>query len=73
MSEGFNPLKSNPNFPNEVSNLVTVSQGDVEFSLVGEFQIEGFSLRNMAKVREVLSSLDIKMYFIRKNKFSTGI
>ena len=73
MPEGFNPLKSKPNLPNEVSNLVTVSQGDVEFSPVGEFQIEGFSLRKMAKVHEFLSSLDIKVYSRRKNRFSTGI
>ena len=73
MPEGFNPLKSKPNLPNEVSNLVTVSQGDVEFSPVGKFQIEGFSLRKMAKVHEFLSSLDIKVYSRRKNRFSTGI
>ena len=73
MPEGFNPLKSKPNLPNEVSNLVTVSQGDVEFSPVGKFQIEGFSLRKMAKVHEFLSSLDIKVYSRRKNRFSTSI
>ena len=73
MPEGFKPLKSKPNLPNKVSKLVTVSQGDVEFSPMGEFQIEGLSPRKMAKVHEVLSSLDIKVYSRRKNRFSTGI
>ena len=73
MPEGFKPLKSKPNLPNKVSKLVTVSQGDVEFSPMGEFQIEGLSPRKMAKVHEVLSSLDIKVYSRQKNRFSTGI
>nr|CAN67392.1 hypothetical protein VITISV_041596 [Vitis vinifera] len=51
---------SKPILLNKVSNLVTVSQGDTAGSLSGEFQIEGLPLRKMAKVREVLSSLDIK-------------
>ena len=73
MPEGFNPLKSMPNMPNEVSNLVTVSQGEAKFFSLGEFQIEGISPKKMAKVREVLSSLNIKVYSRRKNRFSTGI
>ena len=73
MPEGFNPLKSMPNMPNEVSNLVIVSQGEAKFFSLGEFQIEGLSPKKMAKVREVLSSLNIKMYSRRKNRFSTGI
>ena len=73
MPEGFNPLKSMPNMPNEVSNLVTVSQGEAKFFSLGEFQIEGLSPKKMAKVHEVLSSLNSKVYSRRKNIFSTGI
>ena len=51
MVEGINPLKTLPSTPNEASNLVIVSQGEAEFSLLGEFQIEGLSPRKMAKVR----------------------
>ena len=73
MSESFNPIKSKPNLPKEVSNLVTVSQGDTVVSPLGEFQIEGLSPRKMAKVSEVLSSLDIKVYSRRKSGCSTGM
>ena len=66
MFESVNPSKSKPILPKEVSNLVTVSQG-------GEFQIDGLSPRKMDKVREVLSSLDIKVYSKRKSKCSTSI
>ena len=67
MSESFNPSKSKPSSPKEVSNLVTGSQGDTVVSPSGEFQIDGLSLGKMAKVREVLSSLDIKVCSKRKN------
>ena len=50
MSESFNPIKSKPNLPKEVSNLVTVSQGDTVVSPFSEFQMEGLSPRKMAKV-----------------------
>ncbi|KAL6312802.1 hypothetical protein AAG906_021434 [Vitis piasezkii] len=73
MPEGFNPLKSMPNMPNEVSNLVIVSQGEAKFFSLGKFQIEGLSPKKMAKVREILSSLNIKVYSRWKNRFSTGI
>ena len=73
LSESFNPSKSKPSLPKEVSNLVTGSQGDTVVSPSGEFQINGLSPRKMAKVREVLSSLDIKVYSRRKNRWSTGI
>ena len=73
MFEGINSLKTMPSTPIEAPNLVTVSQGKAEFSPLGGFQIEGFSPNKMAKVREVLNSLDIKVYSRRKNKFSTGI
>ena len=73
MPKGFNPLKSMPNMPNDVPNLVTVSQGEAKFFSLGEFQIEGLSPKKMAKVHEVLSSLNIKVYSRRKNRFSTCI
>lgn len=73
MPEGLNPIKSKPILPNEVSNLVTVSQGVAVVSPMGEFQIKGMSPRKMDKVHEVLSSLDIKVYSRRKNRCSTGI
>ena len=37
MSESFNPSKSKPNLPKEVSNLVTGSQGETVVSPLGEF------------------------------------
>ena len=73
MSGSFNLSKSKPSLPKEVSNLVTGIQGDTMVSPSGEFQIDGLSPRKMAKVREVLSSLDIKVYSRRKNRWSTGI
>lgn len=73
MPEGFNPIKSKPILPNEVSNLVTISQGVAVVSPMGEFQIEGLSPRKMAKVHKVLSSLDIKVNSKRKSRCSTSI
>ena len=73
LPERFNPFKSKPKLPSEVSNLVTVSQGDDAVSPSGEFQIEGLSPRKMAKVRGVLSSLDIKVYSRRKSRRSIGL
>ena len=73
MPEGLNPIKSKPILPNEVSNLVTVSQGVAMVSPMGEFQIEGMFPRKMDKVHEVLSPLDIKVYSRRKSRCSTGI
>ena len=37
MFESFNPSKSKPNLPKEVSNLVTGSQGETVVSPLGEF------------------------------------
>ncbi|KAL6334471.1 hypothetical protein AAG906_016011 [Vitis piasezkii] len=51
----------------DVGTVVLISCGDTMGSPSGEFQIEGLSPRKMAKVREVLSSLDIKVYSGRKN------
>ena len=62
-----------PNMSNEAPNLVTISQGEAEFSPLGEFKIESLSPNKMTKVREVLSALNIKVYSKRKNRFSTGI
>ena len=71
MSECFNPSKSKLSLSKEVSNLVTGSQSDTMVS--GEFHLNGMSPRKMAKVREVLSSLEIKVYSRTKNRWSTGI
>ena len=73
MPEGINPLKTMPDMSNEAPNLVTVSQGEAKFSPLGKFQIKGLSPSKMAKVCEVLSALDIKVYSKRKNIFSTSI
>ena len=40
MSKSFNPIKSKPNLPKEVSNLVTVSQGDIVVSPSGDTEEE---------------------------------
>ena len=69
----FNSIKTKPVLPSEVPNRVTGSQGDDGVSSLGEFQIEGLSPRKMAKVREVLCSLDIKVYSRRKSRCSTGL
>ena len=69
----FNSIKTKPNLPSEVPNLVTVSQGDVVDSPSGDFQIEGLSPKKMAKVHEVLSSLDIKVYSRRKSRHFTSL
>ncbi|RVW25448.1 Transposon TX1 uncharacterized 149 kDa protein [Vitis vinifera] len=60
LTESVNPILSKPILPNKVSNLVIVSQGVTAGFPLGEFQIEGLSPKKMAKVREVLKSLDIK-------------
>ena len=73
MTEGVNPFLPKPISPNKASNLVTVSQGVTAGSPSGVFQIEGLSTRKMAKVREVLKSLDIKVYSRRKSRCSTGL
>ena len=71
MIESFNPIMSKPILPNKVSNLVTVNLGGITGSPSGEFQIGGLSPRKMAKVREVLKTLDIKVY--SRRKCSTGL
>ncbi|KAJ9689107.1 hypothetical protein PVL29_014651 [Vitis rotundifolia] len=72
MSECVTPCKPKPSMPKEVSNRGSGSQGDTVVSPSGEFHMDGLSPRKMAKVREVLNSLDIKAYSRRKNRSSTG-
>ncbi|RVX19781.1 hypothetical protein CK203_005357 [Vitis vinifera] len=71
LSESFKSFKPNPSSTLRAPNLVTVSQGDAESPSMGGFQIEGLSPSKMAKVCEVLSSLDIKVYSRQKNIFNT--
>ena len=70
MSESFKFFKTKPYTSLRAPNLVTVSQGEIEFPPMGGFQIEGLSPNKMAKVCEILSSLDIKVYSRGKNIFS---
>ena len=65
MCESVNPLSA--------SSKVAVNLGGIAGSPKGEFQIEGLSPRRMAKVCEVLKSLDIKVYSRRKSRCSTGL
>ena len=68
--ESVNPLMPKTNPP---SNQSIVSQGVFAGSPTGEFQIEGISPRKMAKVRDVLKTLDIKVYSRRKSRCSKGL
>ena len=70
LTESVNPLMPKTNPP---SNQAIVSQGVFAGSPSGEFQIEGISPKKMAKVRDVLKSLDIKVYSRRKNRCSKGL
>ncbi|RVW90710.1 Transposon TX1 uncharacterized 149 kDa protein [Vitis vinifera] len=54
--------------PGKSSNLMPGSPGVNEASPPEDFLIDGMSPRKMAKVREVLCSLDIKVYSRRKNR-----
>ncbi|RVW96070.1 Transposon TX1 uncharacterized 149 kDa protein [Vitis vinifera] len=60
MSESVNSLSANLRSPFKESSKATVNLGGIAGSPSGEFQIEGLSPRKMAKVREVLKTLDIK-------------
>ncbi|RVW35159.1 hypothetical protein CK203_085891 [Vitis vinifera] len=71
LSESFKSFKPNLGSPLGAPNPVTVSQGVAESPSMGGFQIEGLSSSRMAKVCEVLSYLDIKVYSRRKNRFYT--
>ena len=70
LTESVNPLMPKTNPP---SNQATVSQGVFAGSSSGEFQIEGISPKKMAEVRDVLKSLDIKVYSRRKSRCSKGL
>ena len=73
MSESANSLSANLRLPCKESSKATVHLGGIAGSPSGEFQIEGLSPRKMAKVREVLKTLDIKVYSRRKSRCSTGL
>ena len=73
MSESVNSLSANLRSPCKESSKDTVHLGGIAGSPSGEFQIEGLSPRKMAKVREVLKTLDIKVYSRRKSRCSTGL
>ena len=73
MFESVNPLSSNLRSPIKESSMAAVNLGGIAGSPLGEFQIEGLSHRKMAKVREVLKTLDIKVYSRRKSRCSTGL
>ena len=73
MFESVNPLSSNLRSPIKESGMTAVNLGGIAGSPSGEFQIEGLSPRKMAKVREVLKTLDIKVYSRRKSRCSTGL
>ena len=72
MSESFIYDKTNSSSPHGAPILGAVSKGDSDFSQMNGFQIEGLSPSKMAKVCEVLSSLDIKVYSRRKNRIAIG-
>ncbi|RVW77863.1 hypothetical protein CK203_054361 [Vitis vinifera] len=58
----FNPIMYKPNLPNEVSNLITVSQGDVVVSPSGKFQKEvGIGLGSRKKRRVVKNFLRLEI------------
>ena len=58
--------------PRKSSNLMLGSPRDTAASPPGDFLIDGLSPRKMAKVREVLCSLNIKVYSRRKNRGPIG-
>ena len=72
MYESFTYDKTNSSSPHGAPILGTVSKGYSDFSQMSGFQIEGLSPSKMAKVCEVLRSLDIKVYSRRKNKIAIG-
>ena len=70
VADSVNPVLPNTN-PSPIQT--TVSQSVFAGSPTGEFQIEGISPRKMAKVRDVLKTLDIKVYSRRKSRCSKGL
>ncbi|KAJ9677519.1 hypothetical protein PVL29_022488 [Vitis rotundifolia] len=73
MPESVNSLSANLRSPVKESSKDTGNLGGIAGSPSGEFQIEGLSPRKMAKVREVLKTLEIKVYSRRKSRCSTGL
>ena len=73
MFESVNPLSANIRSPIKESSKAAVNLGGIAGSPPGEFQIEGLSPRKMAKVREVLKNLDIKVYSRWKSRCSIGL
>ncbi|RVX08311.1 hypothetical protein CK203_017644 [Vitis vinifera] len=67
---------SGPHLPNSVSLSQSPTENQVVKGIlrypIGRSLIDDLSPRKMAKVREVLCSLDIKVYSKRKNSGSTG-
>ena len=72
MSESLNYDMTNSSSPHGVPIMGAVSKGVSDFSQTSGFHIEGLSPSKMAKVCEVLSSLDIKVYSRRKNRIAIG-
>ena len=70
MTDSVNPVMPNTN---PSPNKATVSQSVFAGSPTGEFLIEGISPRKMAKVRDVLKTLDIKVYSRRKSRCTKGL
>ena len=73
MFESVNSLSANIRSPIKESSKAAVNMGGIAGSPSGEFQIEGLSPRKMAKVREVLKNLDIKVYSRWKSRCSIGL
>ena len=73
LSKSFNYEKTKLSLPHGAPILDTISQRDTEFYQMGGFQLESLSPSKMAKVCEVFSSLDIKVYSGRKNRIATDI
>ena len=73
MFESVNPLSANLRSPSKESSKAAVNMEGIAGSPSGEFQIEGLSPRKMEKAREVLKTLDIKVYSRRKSRCSTGL
>ncbi|WKA03031.1 hypothetical protein VitviT2T_021169 [Vitis vinifera] len=68
----FSNQLSESSTPRKSSNMMSGSPGDNAASPPGDFLIDGLSPRKMAKVREVICSLDIKVYSRRKNRGPIG-
>ena len=72
MSESLNYDMTNSRSSLGIPIMGAASKGVSDFSQTSGFHIEGLSPSKMAKVCEVLSSLDIKVYSRRKNRIAIG-